>query len=104
MIDCTEGLIEAIRNNAIINMKDQRFNSWIAANEFIEEMFCSVCGDVRKHKVKCAELNRGFGIDKSDNIQLNHFPFAHTATCLQCDAKTQLVCKRLITGWIARMP
>lgn len=91
MIDCTEGLIEAIRNNAIINMKDQRFNSWITANEFIEGMFCPVCGDVRKHKVKCAEVNRGFGIDKSNNIKLNHFPFAHTATCLQCDAKTQLV-------------
>lgn len=69
MIDCTEGLIEAICNNSTIDVYSQK-GARIAAKEFIEEMFCSVCGDVRKHKVKCTEVNRCYSFDKSNNIKL----------------------------------
>lgn len=91
MIDCVNGLVDEIRNNAFPYYADEQGAGFNMATAFTAEMFCPVCGANRKHSTKIVSRDRAFRVYNDDEISFDEYPVIHTATCLQCDTITHLV-------------
>lgn len=96
MLDTVDGILNVIENNAILRgsqeSQEKKIVHMSMRSEFIDELYCTICGANRKHNVKLLNTNKDLNIeDPEHRFKFGSVPVVHIATCLQCETKTNLI-------------